>query len=120
MMLDPLLLYMFVNICPKKELCNLIPKIYPFISMLFLATQFSEKKGITAAEVCIIIIIVMMMQGCCAPPFMVLSVIVHPDIQISATKPLLNNITAKFCSSSYGCVIWLVNVIATATVARWS
>lgn len=35
--LDPLLLYGFVFVCPKKELTELCRRVLPFISMSFLA-----------------------------------------------------------------------------------
>ena len=42
--LDPLLLYGFVYICPRKELPQLFSHLLPFISMAFSAKLLKDSK----------------------------------------------------------------------------
>ena len=49
--LDPLLLYGFMYICPKKELPGLFAKVHPFFSMSLLSKILKDKRDINLKEV---------------------------------------------------------------------
>ncbi len=48
---DPLLLYGFMYICPKKELSVLFAKVHPFFSMSLLSELLIESREINLKEV---------------------------------------------------------------------
>ncbi len=49
--LDPLLLYGFMYICPKKELPGLFAKVHPFFSMALLSKLLKDSRVINLPEV---------------------------------------------------------------------
>ncbi len=49
--LDPLLLYDFMYICPKKELPWLFSEVHPFFSMSLLSKLLKESREINHKEV---------------------------------------------------------------------
>ena len=49
--LDPLLLYGFIYICPRYELSLLLSKVNPFISMLYMAKLFRDAIIVNIDEV---------------------------------------------------------------------
>ena len=49
--LDPLLLYGFMYICPKKELPGLFAKVHPFFSMSLLSKSLKDNRVIDLKEV---------------------------------------------------------------------
>ena len=49
--LDPLLLYGFMYICPKKELPGLFAKVHPFFSMALMSKLVKDNRRINLEEV---------------------------------------------------------------------
>ncbi len=57
-LVDPLLLYGFVYVCPQKDFHKLIPRIHPFVTIAFLASHLNGGISFPYKEVCVI-------QQCC-------------------------------------------------------
>ena len=51
MELDPHFLFTFFSICPQPELCDLMQKSHPFISMSFLAKHVQSCSTLNAEKV---------------------------------------------------------------------